>query len=167
MSVGSTAVTSCNYSFPCLQHTHIMLRHIWLLISHKQPENSTFAFPLFSILLRLPGASPMAQWVKNLPVPESQEMWVRFLGQEDPLEEDIATHSSILAWEIPWTEEPGGLQSMGSQRLRHNWATEHYLPTFSAWEALTHFSASFFPDSFPDSFLTFSCQSRKPSSRFL
>ena len=42
-----------------------------------------------------------------------QETWVRSLGQEDPLEEDIATHSSILAWEIPWTEEPGGLQSMG------------------------------------------------------
>ena len=43
-----------------------------------------------------------------------QETWVPSLGQEDPLEEDMATHSSILAWEIPWTEEPGGLQSMGS-----------------------------------------------------
>ena len=42
-----------------------------------------------------------------------QEMWVRFLGQEDPLEKEMATHSSILAWEIPWTEEPGGLHSMG------------------------------------------------------
>ena len=46
---------------------------------------------------------------------ETQEMWVRSLSQEDPLEEEMATHSSILAWEIPWTEEPGGLQSMGSQ----------------------------------------------------
>ena len=44
-----------------------------------------------------------------------QEIWVRFLGCEDPLEEEMATHSSILAWEIPWTEEPGGLQSIGSQ----------------------------------------------------
>ena len=42
-----------------------------------------------------------------------QESWVRFLGQEDPLEKEMATHSSILAWEMPWTEEPGGLQSMG------------------------------------------------------
>ena len=49
-----------------------------------------------------------------------QEMGVRSLGQEDPLEKEMATHSSILAWEIPWTEEPGGLQSMGSQRVRHN-----------------------------------------------
>ena len=51
--------------------------------------------------------------VKNLPT--MQEIWVRFLGCEDPLEEEMATHSSILAWEIPWTEEPGGLQSLGSQ----------------------------------------------------
>ena len=49
-----------------------------------------------------------------------QEMQVRSLGQEDPLEEGMATHSSILASEIPWTEELGGLQSMGSQRVRHN-----------------------------------------------
>ena len=45
-----------------------------------------------------------------------QEMWVQSLGQEDPLEEEMATHSSILAWEIPWTEKPGGLQSIGSQK---------------------------------------------------
>ena len=55
----------------------------------------------------------VAQSVKNLPV--MQKTWVQFLGQEDPLEKEMATHSSILAWEIPWTEEPGGLQSMGSQ----------------------------------------------------
>ena len=53
------------------------------------------------------------QVVKNLPV--MQEMWVRSLGREDPLEKEMAAHSSILAWRIPWTEEPGGLQSMGSQ----------------------------------------------------
>ena len=46
-------------------------------------------------------------------------MWVRFLGQKDSLEEGMATHSGILAWRIPWTEEPGGLQSMGSQRVRY------------------------------------------------
>ena len=51
---------------------------------------------------------------------EMQETWVRSLNQEDPLEEEMATHSSILAWEISWTEEPGRLQSMGSQRVRHD-----------------------------------------------
>ena len=56
-----------------------------------------------------------------------QEMQVRSLGQEDPLEKEMATHSSILAWEIPWTEEPGGLQSMVSQRVGQDWATEHSL----------------------------------------
>ena len=49
-----------------------------------------------------------------------QETWVQFLDWEDPLEEGMATHSSILAWRIPWTEEPGGLQSMGSQRVAHD-----------------------------------------------
>ena len=55
-------------------------------------------------------------------------MWetqVLSLGREDPLEEDMATHSSILAWKIPWTEEPSSLQSMGLQRARHDWVTEH------------------------------------------
>ena len=50
---------------------------------------------------------------------ETQEMQLPSLGQEDPLEKEMAAHSSILAWEIPWTEEPGGLQSMGSQRVGH------------------------------------------------
>ena len=49
-----------------------------------------------------------------------QETWVRSLGQEDPLEEGMATHSSVLAWRIPWTEEPDGLQSTGLQRIRHD-----------------------------------------------
>ena len=57
----------------------------------------------------------MAQTVKKLPA--MQETQVRSLGQEDPLEKEMATHSSILAWRIPWTEEPGGLQCMGSQEL--------------------------------------------------
>ena len=63
-------------------------------------------------------ASLMAQMVKNPPV--VWETWVQSLGWEDPLEEGMATHSSILAWRTPWTEEPGGLQSMGSQRVRHD-----------------------------------------------
>ena len=60
--------------------------------------------------------------VKNLPA--MQETWVRTLGQEDPLEKGMATHSSVLAWEIPWTEEPGGLQSMGLWRIGHDWVTK-------------------------------------------
>ena len=60
--------------------------------------------------------SLVVQMVKNLPA--VQETRVRFLSQEDPLEKETGTHSSILAWEIPWTEELGGLQSMGSQKSR-------------------------------------------------
>ena len=56
---------------------------------------------------------------------EMQEMQVQSLGREDLLEEEMATHSSILAWKIPWTEEPGGLQSMGLQRVRYDRATKH------------------------------------------
>ena len=60
----------------------------------------------------------MAQQVKTLPaMQETQEMQIQSLGQEDPLEEEMATHSSIFSWKISWTEEPGGLQSMGSQRV--------------------------------------------------
>ena len=60
----------------------------------------------------------MAQTVKNLPA--VQQTQVRSLGQEDPLEKEIASHSRILAWRIPWIEEPGGLQSMGSHRVGHD-----------------------------------------------
>ena len=63
-------------------------------------------------------ASLMAQMVKNLP--EIQETWAQSLGREDPPEEEMATNTSILAWTVPWTEKPGGLQSMGSQRVGHN-----------------------------------------------
>ena len=59
----------------------------------------------------------VAQRVKRLPA--MQETWVRSVGQEDPLEKEMATHSSTLAWKIPWTEKPGRLQSMGRQRVVH------------------------------------------------
>ena len=72
-----------------------------------------------STVAGFPGGSA----VKNLPaVQESQETQVWSLGQEDSLQEDMATHSSIRAKKIPWTEEPGGLQCMGSQSVRHNWS---------------------------------------------
>ena len=64
------------------------------------------------------GASLIAQLVKNPPA--MQETPVRFLGQENPLEKEMAAHSSILAWKVPWRQEPGRLQSMGLQRVGHN-----------------------------------------------
>ena len=65
-------------------------------------------------LVRVGGASQVVLVIKN--PQEMEETWVRSLGQEDPLEEGMATHSSILAWRIPWTEDPGGLQSMRLQK---------------------------------------------------
>ena len=62
--------------------------------------------------------SQVAQWIKNPPA--MQETWIQSLGWEDPLEQGMATHPSILAWKIPWIEEPGGLHSMGSQRVGHD-----------------------------------------------
>ena len=74
------------------------------------------------------GAPPVAQRYKSLPaMQETLETWVQSLGQEDPLEKEMATHPSSLAWKIPWTEEPGGLLSMESERVRHDWAAKHNL----------------------------------------
>ena len=76
--------------------------------------------------------SLVAQTVKHLPA--MREAWVRSLGQKDPLEKEMAAHSSTVAWRIPWAEEPGRLRSMGSQTVRQDWATsllpsKHPLPT--------------------------------------
>ena len=68
-------------------------------------------------MFKVIGGPLVIQTVKNLPA--MQETWVRSLGQDDPLEKGMATHSSILAWRITWTEETGGLQSMGPQRVGH------------------------------------------------
>ena len=71
--------------------------------------------------LGFPSDSPL----KNMPVMQDVlEMWVQSLGQEDPMEKEMATHSSILPWKIPWTKEPGSLQSMGSQRVTHDLANK-------------------------------------------
>ena len=77
-------------------------------------------------------ASMVAQMVKNLPT--VQETWVQSLGWEESLEEVMAIHSSILAWRIPWTEEPRGLQSMGSQGVRHNGEANTHCPWWSSGE---------------------------------
>ena len=85
----------------------------------KQCETQPFIIDLYVFAwLRGPDGFLVVQMVKNLPI--KQETHVQFLGQEDPLKEGMAAHSSILAWRIPWTEEPGGLQSMGSHRVGHN-----------------------------------------------
>ena len=77
------------------------------------------AFLVMLVLLFFSSANVrVAQMVKRLPA--MRETWVQSQGREDPLEKEMATHSSILAWKIPWIEEPGGLQSMGSQRVGHN-----------------------------------------------
>ena len=74
-----------------------------------------------TIIWPVKGAFQVALVVKNPPA-NAGETWVQSLGPEDPLKEGRATHSNVLAWRIPWTEEPGGLQSMGLQRVRHNWS---------------------------------------------
>ena len=74
-------------------------------------------------------ASLVAQMVKNLLV--MQKTQFRSLSQEDPLKEEAAAHSSLPAWRIPWTEEPGGLQSMGSQKVRHNWEANTFQSNFT------------------------------------
>ena len=79
-------------------------------------------------LTLLKGNFLVAQMVKRLPT--MRETWVQSLGQEDPLDKEMATHSSTLAWKIPWMEEPGRLESMESQRVGHDWATSLSLFTF-------------------------------------
>ena len=74
--------------------------------------------PFHLVLSSFIWASLVAQMVKRLPT--MQETWVRSLGQEDPLGKELATHSSVLAWKIPWTEEPGRLPFMGMQRVGHD-----------------------------------------------
>ena len=82
-------------------------------------------------------ASLVAQMVKNLPA--VWETWIQSLGLEDPLEKEMATHSSTLAWKIPWAEEPGRLQFMGLQRVGHDWATLLYFTVLEK-ETATHTS---------------------------
>ena len=81
----------------------------------KESSYNSYGYNVIQIYVCV---SLVAQMVKNLPA--MWETWVQSLGWEDPPEKGMATHSSVLAWRIPWTEEPGGLQSMGLQRVRHD-----------------------------------------------
>ena len=106
-------------------------------ISNPIKLNENAYFKTLYLFISLPSSiniSNYESFIYNERIPDgsvgknqlaTQEMRVQSLGREDPLEEEMATHSSILAWEIPWEEQLGGLQSMGSQGIRHNLATEH------------------------------------------
>ena len=99
------------------------------------PSGSTLTAGIFPLTpVKCLRASLVVQMVKNLPA--MQETWVQSLSQEDPLEKDMATLSIILAWRIQWTEKPGRLQTMGSQRVRHDWATNTHFS--SVWRPGVH-----------------------------
>ena len=79
----------------------------------------------------------VAQKVKHMPT--MWETWIRFLGWEDPLEKEMATHPSIHAYKIPWANEPGGLQSIGSQRVGHDWGTSLHFTCNLAWQLVQYY----------------------------
>ena len=103
------AYVSKKFHFHCFLYASGLtaLKGIWLFSRCYLHATSCFRW-----------ASLVAQTVK--PLPTMQETWVRSLGREDPLEKEMATHSNIHAWKIPWTKEPGGLQSMALQRVGHD-----------------------------------------------
>ena len=99
---------------------HLGCLHIWTIVN-SAAKNIVYIFFNYTLVWIYAQASQVAQCLKNLPaIQETQETQVPFLGWEDPLEKSMATHSSILAWRIPWIEQLGGLQSIGLQRVRHN-----------------------------------------------
>ena len=105
------------------------------------PEGSCpsfFIFHWYTDLLGFPGDSGGKE------SPATRETWIQSLGWEEPLEKEMATHSSILAWITPWTEEPGGLQSMRSQRVRHDTAQHSYRHISQATVSMSALSTLFF-----------------------
>ena len=129
--------TCCSFAFlwPFLAHSLTSFRSLIKLIL----ENLRGAFLDNSKITTnwsYFGASLVAQMVKNLPA--MQEIQVQSLGLEDSLDKGKATHFSILAWRVPWTEEPGGLQSIGLQRVGHNWVTNAHSPTLMHYPRIYH-----------------------------
>ena len=106
--------------FIILSNIHCVCVYVYIYI-YIYTTSLSISLSMEFRLLNEHYASLVAQTVKRLPA--MWETWVRSLGGEDPPEEGMATHSSILVWRIPWTEEPSGLQSMGSTRVRHDLAT--------------------------------------------
>ena len=107
------------------------------LLNNSLPEVQvpiSKSFASLFVFIFFPTSSWLAiKWLRSLPA--MQKTQVQSVGQEDPLEKGMATHSSILAWEIPWTEELGGLQFMGLQRGRHDWATNIHISFWGDWLA--------------------------------
>ena len=131
--------TSC-VEFLCVKHCSFIYWVLWKPSTKFLHPYASSAFWAQSAYLPIIRTSLLAQTVKRLPT-----MWetsVQSLGREDPLEKEMVTHSSILAWEIPWMEEPGGLQFMGSQRVGHDWATSL---THSLTHSLTQSSLTILP----------------------
>ena len=127
------------YISTCCCTLHFDVRETASLLQLHEPVSAGFRLFICSFLTSLsphwregslgfPGGSE----VKCLPA--MWETWVQSQGREDPLEKEMATHSSTLAWKIPWTKEPGRLQSKGSQRVRHDWATSLQGPVMSGWD---------------------------------
>jgi len=113
---------------PSESDTRYMARlHFWASIqSRYQPHDQVLSSGIWTRVLR---CSRLWSWLKQCPgssvvkrLPTMRDTWVRSLGREDPLEKEMAPHSSIHAWKIPWTKEPGGLQSIRLQRVGHDWA---------------------------------------------
>ena len=96
------------------------------LVPPQNSEELTVLFPDLPGHVSTYWSSLVAQVVKSLPATRETQAW--FLGRENPLEKEMATHSSTLAWRIPWMEEPGRLQSVGTQRVGHDWVTSPHLP---------------------------------------
>ena len=107
-----------NDAFTRFKIQKVIKEQMLLLLKRKKIAEEYFPSNFIISSYTTARASLVAQRVKHLPA--MQETRVQSLGQEDPLEKEMAPHSSILAWRIPWTEEPGGLQSMGSQRVGHD-----------------------------------------------
>ena len=95
---------------------HFLIHGHWLQL-RRSPQSCPLC-ALLSVTIGLWGFQNVSAHKACLPMQETQETWVQSLDWKDPLEEEMATHSSILAWRIPWAEKPGGLQSVGSQRVR-------------------------------------------------
>ena len=135
-------------TFP-ISHSWWLLNFLFFFQSCSCPAQSCFPWLWFTLSSRhgLYHDSWVAQTVKKLPA--TWETWVWSLGWVDPLEKGMASHSRTLAWRIPWTEEPGGLQSMGSQRVRHHWATNAHTRQSSSllsepWASSANFVSFFF-----------------------
>ena len=160
-SPSAVAVIS-NSNFPGALETLTQINSLLFFVKNTfTPEEKWGIFSLYlQSTIHLDWDFPGGSVVENLPAKLETQVW--FLGQKDLLEKEMATHSSILVWEIPWTEEPGGLRSMRLQRVERNWAAEHEVTCLHTRQRLLVFQvlvqrvlrSSFLSQSTLSSFLT-------------